>query len=78
VCQAIGATGRRSAWSLAPGGEEVPLGSLCRFRLAALRLSQAIMMQSVTCVCYVYAMMLYLDQEMLCHERVGSWMVVNT
>jgi len=19
-----------------------------------------------------------LDQEMLCHERVGSWMVVNT
>jgi len=29
-------------------------------------------------VCCLYAMMWDLDQEMMCHERVGSWMVVKT
>ena len=29
-------------------------------------------------ICRLYAVMQNLDQEMLCHERVGSWMVVNT
>jgi len=40
---------------LAPGGRCVPLGSLHRFRSAALRLSQAIMRRTVACVGYFYA-----------------------
>jgi len=35
------------------------------------------MVQTMACVFYFYAMMRYLDQGMLCHERVCSWMVVT-
>jgi len=58
---------------LAPSGRGVLPGGLGRFRLAALGDNVVVDGQ---CVLF-YAMMLYLDPEMLCHERVGSWMVVN-
>jgi len=35
------------------------------------------MLLSFVVWCVVWAMMLHLDREMLCNERVGSWMVVN-
>jgi len=63
-------------WRLAARG--VPPGGLRRFRLAALRLFQALKLQVPGKHELLYAVMLYLDQEMLCHEWVGSWMVVNT
>jgi len=64
---------------LAPCDKGVPPSGLGRFCLAALRLRQAKMLLSMVgvCVCVLfYAMMLYLDREMLCHERVGLWRVV--
>jgi len=65
-------------WSLAHGDEDVLPRDLHRFCLVALGLRQAIMLRSVACVCCFYAVMRYLDKGMLSHERVGSWMVVNT
>ena len=55
-----------------------PGGSAQDFCLATLRLRQVIALQVVgfSCMC-LCAMMRGLDKEM-CHERVGSWMVVNT
>jgi len=53
-------------------------GGLHKFRLVALRLRQAIVLRVLIYVCCLYALMLYLDQEIMCHERVDSWIVVNT
>jgi len=68
--------GSARGWRLAARG--VPPGGLCRFCLPAFRLRQAIMLQVSDLRVLFVRIDVNLDQGMLCHERVGSWMVVNT
>ncbi|QCE00363.1 hypothetical protein DEO72_LG7g1653 [Vigna unguiculata] len=60
-------SGSVRSWRLTTRGDSP--GDLCRFRLAALRLHQALILLLMACVCCFYVVMLYLDQEMLCHDR---------
>jgi len=67
-----------SVRGVAPGGEEVLLGGLhSKFAWRRLGCARRYCCKYGLCVLFI-RIDANLDQEMLCHEWVGSWMVVNT